>query len=44
VPLPAGRHEVVFRLDSPALRWGTGLSVLGAALCLLLLLLPRQLS
>jgi len=44
VALPQGRHEAVFRLDSPALRWGIGLSVVGAAICMALLLLPRQLS
>lgn len=44
VPLEAGRHEVLFRLDSPALRWGLGLSAAALAVWLALLLLPRHLS
>ncbi len=44
VELPAGVHEVVFRLASPALRWGAGISAIAAGLWLLLLLLPRHLS
>jgi hypothetical protein len=44
VALEAGTHDVVFRLDSPAIRWGRVLSIAAAGLCLLMLLLPRQLS
>jgi len=44
VPLGPGTHDVVFRLDSPAIRWGRVLSLAAAGLCLLMLLLPRQLS
>jgi hypothetical protein len=42
--VPAGSHEVVFRLASLALRWGAGISAIAALLWLLLLLLPRHLS
>jgi hypothetical protein len=44
VELPQGRHEVEFRLDSPALRWGVVISALAGVVWLLLLILPRQLS
>lgn len=44
VEVPAGSHAVVFRLASPALRWGAGISAFAALLWLLLLLLPRHLS
>lgn len=44
VPIGPGSYEVVFRLDSPAIRWGRLLSIAAGGLCLLLLLLPRQLS
>jgi hypothetical protein len=44
VPVPAGVHEVVFRLDSPALTWGLAISSIAGAIWLLLLVLPRQLS
>jgi hypothetical protein len=44
VELPQGHHEVEFRLDSRALRWGVVISALAGAVWLLLLILPRQLS
>ena len=44
VPVPAGRHLVALRVDSPAVRRGLYLSLGAAALALLMLVLPRQLS
>jgi len=44
VPVPAGRHLVALRVDSPAVRRGLALSVTAAAVVLLMVFLPRQLS
>jgi hypothetical protein len=44
VELTAGRHELQFQLDSPGIFWGLMVSGVAAAILLLLLVLPRQLS
>jgi hypothetical protein len=44
VPVPAGRHLVSLRLDSPAVRHGLNISLVAATVVLLMLILPRQLS
>lgn len=44
VPVPAGRHVVSLRVDSPAVHRGLWISLAAAGLALLMLLLPRQLS
>ena len=44
VAVPAGRHVVALRVDSPAVRRGLVVSLAAAAVALLMLLLPRQLS
>ena len=44
LPLPPGRHTVLFTYDPPSYRWGLRLSVAGALLWLLMLLFPRHLS
>ncbi len=44
LPLPAGRHTVLFRYDPPSYRWGLRLSVAGAILWLFMLLFPRHMS
>jgi hypothetical protein len=43
-PVPAGRHLVTFSVDSPAVRRGLAISLAAAAIVLLMVLLPRQLS
>jgi hypothetical protein len=42
--VPAGRHVVTLRVDSPAVRRGLVISLAAAAIVLLMVLLPRQLS
>jgi hypothetical protein len=44
VPLGSGRHELVFWPDSPAFRWGRGVSLVALALLLAMLLVPRRFS
>lgn len=42
--VPAGRHLVTLSVDSPAVRRGLAISLAAAAIVLLMVLLPRQLS